>query len=79
GTSSGNQSVTEITRPTVTVVSRGNAVPAPTTVSARSVPRAYAPEGDEGANGSVNALPLQPARYALDYYESLEGMNVRVL
>ncbi|MEU3664561.1 endonuclease/exonuclease/phosphatase family protein [Streptomyces sp. NPDC032940] len=78
GTSSGNQSVTEITRPTVTVVSSGNAVPAPTTVSARSVPRAYAPEGDAAAAGSVDALPLRPATYALDYYESLEGMNVRV-
>ncbi|MEU7403756.1 MULTISPECIES: endonuclease/exonuclease/phosphatase family protein [unclassified Streptomyces] len=78
GTSSGNQSLTEITRPTVTVVSGGNALPAATTVSARSVPRAYAPEGDGDANGSVNALPLRPAKYALDYYESLEGMNVRV-
>ncbi|MEU9521957.1 endonuclease/exonuclease/phosphatase family protein [Streptomyces sp. NPDC048224] len=78
GTSSGNQSLTEITRPTVTVVSSGNAVPAATTVSARSVPGAYAPRGDEAANGSVNALALRPARYALDYYESLEGMNVRV-
>ncbi|MFA3874589.1 endonuclease/exonuclease/phosphatase family protein [Streptomyces sp. MMCC 100] len=78
GTSSGNQSLTEITRPTVTVVSSGNALPAATTVSARSVPRAYAPEGDGSANGSVNALPLKPAKYALDYYESLEGMNVRV-
>lgn len=78
GTSSGNQSLTEITRPTVTVVSSGNAVPAAATVSARSVPRAYAPQGDEAANGSVNGLALRPARYALDYYESLEGMNVRV-
>ncbi|MGV9282354.1 endonuclease/exonuclease/phosphatase family protein [Streptomyces sp. NPDC003730] len=78
GTSSGNQSLTEITRPTVTVVSSGNAVPAATTVSARSVPGAYAPRGDEAANGSVNGLALRPARYALDYYESLEGMNVRV-
>lgn len=78
GTSSGNQSVTEITRPTVTVVSGGNAVPAPTTVSARSVPRAYAPEGDGAADGSVDGLRLRPAKYALDHYESLEGMNVRV-
>ncbi|MEU4982345.1 endonuclease/exonuclease/phosphatase family protein [Streptomyces sp. NPDC021969] len=78
GTSSGNQSLTEITRPTITVVSGGNAVPAATTVSARSVPRAYAPEGDEAANGSVNGLTLRPRTYALDYYESLEGMNVRV-
>ncbi|MEZ7005732.1 endonuclease/exonuclease/phosphatase family protein [Streptomyces sp. AD55] len=78
GTASGNQSLTEITRPTVTVVSHGNPVPAPVVVSARSVPRAYAPAGDAAANGSVNALPLRPDRYALDYYESLEGMNVQV-
>jgi predicted extracellular nuclease len=78
GTSSGNQSLTEITRPTFTVLSSGNPVPAATAVSARSVPRAYAPEGDEAANGSVNGLTLRPSAYALDYYESLEGMNVRV-
>ncbi|MFE2049052.1 endonuclease/exonuclease/phosphatase family protein [Streptomyces sp. NPDC059459] len=78
GTSSGNQSLTEITRPTFTVVSSGNEVPAATTVSARSVPRAYAPEGDADAGGSVGGLTLRPAKYALDLYESLEGMNVRV-
>ncbi|MBT2410027.1 endonuclease/exonuclease/phosphatase family protein [Streptomyces sp. ISL-12] len=75
GTSSGNQSLTEITRPTVTVVSSGNTVPAATRITARSVPRAYTPEAD---GGSVNTLPLRPSRYALDYYESLEGMNVQV-
>jgi predicted extracellular nuclease len=78
GTSSGNQALTEITKPTVTVVSGGNAVPAATLVSARSVPSAYAPAGDSAANGSVNGLPLRPRTYALDYYESLEGMNVQV-
>jgi uncharacterized protein len=75
GASSGNQSLTEITRPTVTVVSAGNPVPAATRITARSVPAAYTPEAD---GGSVNTLPLRPARYALDYYESLEGMNVQV-
>ncbi|MFI1756078.1 endonuclease/exonuclease/phosphatase family protein [Streptomyces sp. NPDC020571] len=78
GTSSGNQSLTEITRPTVAVLSGGNALPAATTVSARSVPHAYAPAGDAAANGSVNGLALRPGAYALDYYESLEGMSVRV-
>ncbi|MBD9725483.1 endonuclease/exonuclease/phosphatase family protein [Streptomyces caniscabiei] len=78
GTSSGNQSVTQITRPTVTVVSTGNAVPAATVVNARSVPSRYAPTGDAAAGGSVNGLTLAPATYALDYYESLEGMNVQV-
>ncbi|MGW0547411.1 endonuclease/exonuclease/phosphatase family protein [Streptomyces altiplanensis] len=78
GTSSGNQSLTQISRPAVTVVSSGNALPAPVTVSAKSVPAAYAPEGDPAAGGSINALPLDPSAYALDYYESLEGSNIRI-
>ncbi|MFD8610659.1 endonuclease/exonuclease/phosphatase family protein [Streptomyces sp. NPDC059631] len=78
GTSSGNQSITEITKPAVTVVSSGNAVPAPVVVDAKSVPAAYTPAGDSAANGSIDALPLRPKRYALDCYESLEGMNVQV-
>jgi predicted extracellular nuclease len=78
GAASGNQSVTEITKPTVTVLSSGNAVPAATVVDARSVPAAYAPAGDAAAANSVNGLPLRPGTYALDHYESLEGMIVRV-
>ncbi|MET8826009.1 endonuclease/exonuclease/phosphatase family protein [Streptomyces sp. NPDC004610] len=78
GTASGNQSLTEITRPTVTVVSSGNPVPAATTIDSRSVPSRYTPAGDPAAGGSINALTLRPQRYALDHYESLEGMNVQV-
>ncbi|MCX4592837.1 endonuclease/exonuclease/phosphatase [Streptomyces sp. NBC_01549] len=78
GASTGNQSLTEITKPTITVLSSGNAVPAATVVNSRSVPAAYTPAGDTAASGSINALTLQPKKYALDYYESLEGMNVQV-
>ncbi|WP_406001575.1 endonuclease/exonuclease/phosphatase family protein [Streptomyces sp. NBC_00829] len=78
GTSSGNQSVTQISKPTVTVVSSGNALPATVTITARSVPRAYAPDGDPAAANSINGLALEPRTYALDYYESLEGENVRI-
>ncbi|MYW43963.1 endonuclease/exonuclease/phosphatase family protein [Streptomyces sp. SID161] len=78
GTSSGNQSLTEITKPVITTVSTGNAVPAPVVIGKRSVPDRYTPAGDTAAAGSINGLPLQPAKYALDYYESLEGMNVQV-
>lgn len=78
GAASGEQSVTEITKPTVTTVSTGNAVPAPVVVDARSVPSRYTPQGDTANGGSINSLPLQPKKYALDYYESLEGMNVQV-
>ncbi|MGW6569353.1 endonuclease/exonuclease/phosphatase family protein [Streptomyces sp. NPDC054975] len=78
GLNSGNQSMTQISKPTVTVVSSGNPLPAPVTISASSVPSAYAPEGDPAAAGSINGLTLRPDTYALDYYESLEGTNVRV-
>ncbi|MFG3493469.1 endonuclease/exonuclease/phosphatase family protein [Streptomyces sp. NPDC047928] len=78
GTSSGNQSLTQIAKPTVTVVSSGNPVPAPVVITAETVPDVYAPEGDPAAAGSVNGLTLRPDAYALDYYESLEGTNVRI-
>ncbi|MFD9573924.1 endonuclease/exonuclease/phosphatase family protein [Streptomyces sp. NPDC059982] len=78
GLGSGNQSVTQIAKPTVTVVSSGNALPAAVAVNEYSVPAAYAPAGDPAAANSINALPLEPSRYALDYYESLEGMNVKI-
>ncbi|MFF4043231.1 endonuclease/exonuclease/phosphatase family protein [Streptomyces sp. NPDC001816] len=78
GASSGNQSLTEITKPTITTVSTGNAVPAPVVVDEDSVPDAYAPQGDTAAAGSINGLALDPSAYALDYYESLEGMNLQV-
>ncbi|MEU1461697.1 endonuclease/exonuclease/phosphatase family protein [Streptomyces sp. NPDC005727] len=78
GASSGNQSLTEITKPTVTTVSTGNAVPAPVVVDEDAVPDAYAPAGDTAAAGSVNGLTLDPSKYALDHYESLEGMSVRI-
>ncbi|MFG2499671.1 endonuclease/exonuclease/phosphatase family protein [Streptomyces sp. NPDC048441] len=78
GAASGNQSLTQLTKPTVTVESSGNALPAPVTVNAKKVPSAYAPDGDPANSGSINALPLKPRSYALDLYESLEGMNVTV-
>ncbi|MEW1779414.1 endonuclease/exonuclease/phosphatase family protein [Streptomyces sp. NPDC086777] len=78
GATTGNQSLTEITKPTVTTVSTGNAVPAPVVIDKKSVPSAYTPTGDTAASNSINGLTLQPEKYALDYYESLEGMNVQV-
>ncbi|BAJ27768.1 MULTISPECIES: endonuclease/exonuclease/phosphatase family protein [Kitasatospora] len=71
----GSQSVTELTGPKTTVLSSGNPVPAPVVLDAANIPAAYAPDA---AGGSIDALPLDPATYALDRYESLEGMNVQV-
>ncbi|MEU8530365.1 MULTISPECIES: endonuclease/exonuclease/phosphatase family protein [Streptomyces] len=78
GLNSGNQSLTQLSRPTITVQSSGNPVPAPVTIDEESVPDAYAPEGAPAAGGSINGLTLDPETYALDYYESLEGTNVRI-
>ncbi|MCT9088322.1 endonuclease/exonuclease/phosphatase [Streptomyces sp. ASQP_92] len=78
GLSSGNQSLTQLSKPTVTVQSSGNPVPAPVVITARSVPDRYTPNGDPAAGNSVNGLTLRPKTYATDYYESLEGMNVRI-
>lgn len=78
GAASGNQSLTQISSPKVTVVSSGSRVPAPVTISAKSVPATYAPKGNAAAGNSINGLRLKPRSYALDYYESLEGMNVRI-
>ncbi|MFE1442254.1 endonuclease/exonuclease/phosphatase family protein [Streptomyces sp. NPDC058739] len=73
--SGGSQSLTELTNPKVTVVSSDNQVPAPVVLDGSTVPAAYAPDA---AGGSIEALPLRPGTYALDLYESLEGMNVEV-
>ncbi|MGW1621733.1 endonuclease/exonuclease/phosphatase family protein [Streptomyces sp. NPDC002172] len=70
--SSTSQSVTEIDGPTATVLSGGNALPAAVTLDAASVPDAYVPTAD---GGSIESLALQPAVYAQDFYESLEGMR----
>ncbi|MCF6523358.1 endonuclease/exonuclease/phosphatase family protein [Streptomyces sp. JJ36] len=78
GRSSGNQSVTQITRPEVRVLSSGNPLPRARALDLRTVPDAYAPEGDPADGGSIDGLPLRPGRFALDRFESLEGMNVRI-
>ncbi|MEV8532944.1 endonuclease/exonuclease/phosphatase family protein [Streptomyces sp. NPDC051211] len=78
GLNSGNQSVTQISKPTVTVLSSGNPLPESVLINEYSVPGEYAPAGDPAAAGSINGLALEPSRYALDYYESLEGTSVRI-
>ncbi|MGW7543631.1 endonuclease/exonuclease/phosphatase family protein [Streptomyces sp. NPDC054770] len=70
--SSTSQSVTELDGPTATVLSSGNALPAPVALDPASVPDAYIPTAD---GGSIESLALQPTVYAQDFYESLEGMR----
>ncbi|MGK5641777.1 endonuclease/exonuclease/phosphatase family protein [Streptomyces sp. URMC 126] len=75
GEAAGLQSVTQLTKATWTVTSSGNALPAAVRLNARTLPTRYAPTSREG---SIEKLRLNPDRYALDRFESLEGMRVAV-
>jgi uncharacterized protein len=70
---SGTQSVTQLSAPLTTVLSSGNVLPEAVVLDASSVPDAYVPSA---GGGSVDPLTLDPAAYALDLYESLEGARV---
>ncbi|NJQ06225.1 endonuclease/exonuclease/phosphatase family protein [Streptomyces lonarensis] len=70
----GAQSITQITGPRVTTLSRGNELPAPVVLDADSVPDLWGPE----VGGSINDLTLEPDTYALDLLESLEGQRVEI-
>ncbi|WP_116211116.1 endonuclease/exonuclease/phosphatase family protein [Streptomyces olivoreticuli] len=75
GEAAGLQSVTELTKATWTVRSSGNALPAAVVLNPSTLPARYAPDA---RGGSVEKLPLKPGTYALDRFESLEGMRVSV-
>jgi predicted extracellular nuclease len=73
--STSSLSVTEIGTATATVLSHGNPLPPPVVISPTTVPDTYAPDLG-GAN--IEKTSITPARSALDYYESVEGMRVEV-
>jgi predicted extracellular nuclease len=73
--STSSLSVTEIGSPTVTVLSSGNALPAPIVITPTTVPDTYAPYL---GGGNIEKTQITPSRSALDYYESVEGMRVEV-
>jgi hypothetical protein len=72
GSSAGGQSVTELAQPQWSTVSTGNPLPAPVALTDALIPNAYT------ATGSLETLTLNPSTYALDLFESLEGMRVQV-
>ncbi|MEU5210556.1 endonuclease/exonuclease/phosphatase family protein [Streptomyces sp. NPDC020742] len=75
GKDAGLQSVTEITGATWKTVSADNPLPAAFRLTPSSVPNRYAPTA---GSKSIESLKLRPSSYALDRYESLEGMRVSV-
>ncbi|TNC28780.1 hypothetical protein FG385_04240 [Amycolatopsis alkalitolerans] len=68
------QSTTELTSAQWTVESSGNPVPAPTVITPNTVPDSLAPQ----PGGDVESLPLEPAKYSLDFWEAHEGETVSV-
>ncbi|MEV6621642.1 endonuclease/exonuclease/phosphatase family protein [Amycolatopsis sp. NPDC051106] len=68
------QSLTELGGAQWTVGSHGNALPAPTVLNPDTVPTTYAPS----PGGNIEPLPLEPAKYALDFWESHESEIVSV-
>ncbi|QIQ05018.1 endonuclease/exonuclease/phosphatase family protein [Streptomyces liangshanensis] len=75
GAAAGGQSVTELTAPKTVVLSSGNPLPAAEAIDARTIPETYAPDAK---GGNIEPLTLLPRKYALDWFESREGMLVRV-
>ncbi|MGZ4697621.1 MAG: lamin tail domain-containing protein [Oryzihumus sp.] len=74
--STSSLSTTEINATTVTVVSKGNALPAPLQLTPSTVPDTYAPQV---AGGNVEAInPVDPAHSAMEFWEAHEGMRVEV-
>jgi predicted extracellular nuclease len=78
GNTSTNLTITEITGPTVTLVTHGAPLPAPTLVgSGGRVPPSTVIEDD--SNGDVEAGGVfDPASDGIDFWESLEGMRVEL-
>jgi predicted extracellular nuclease len=68
------QSLTELSSAQWTVGSHGNALPAPTVLNPDTVPTTYAPS----PGGNIEPLTLEPAKYALDFWEAHESEVVSV-
>jgi predicted extracellular nuclease len=78
GATSTNLTTTEITSPTISVLSSGNALPAATVLGAGGrIPPNMVIEDD--ATGSVETSGVfDPAQDGIDFYESAEAMRVQV-
>jgi predicted extracellular nuclease len=78
GAASTNLTTTEITSPTISLLSSGNALPAMTVLGAggRTPPNMVI---EDDAMGSVETSGVfDPAQDGIDFYESLEAMRVQV-
>jgi predicted extracellular nuclease len=81
GTGTGNLSTTQISgSPTITVVSSGNALPAPVILGVDRTPPTQIIDNDQITpyNVRLGEGLYQPNEDGIDFYESLEGMRVTI-
>ncbi len=80
GTTSNNLTTTEITGPTIKVLSQGNALPEAVVLgnSGRAIPTAVI-ENDVTGNIETSGLnTFDPSQDGIDFFESVEGMRVQI-
>jgi hypothetical protein len=77
GNDATNLTTTELISPTVTVVSSGNPLPAPTVIGKDRRPPRETIENDVTGDAETSGT-FDPARDGLDFYESLEGMRLEL-
>jgi predicted extracellular nuclease len=74
-----NLTITEIVSPTVTPLSSGNPVPAPTVIGTGGrIPPTEVIDNDTSGDIELGPTIYDPAQDGIDFYESLEGMIVQV-
>jgi uncharacterized protein len=78
GASYGGLSVTEIKSPSVSLLSRGHALPAPVVIGTGGRVPPNAVICDDAVSGIVDASPFDPENDGIDFYESLEFMRVQI-
>ena len=79
GATTANLTTTELASPKITVLSHGNALPAPTVIGLGGRMPPTSVIEDDASSGDVETSGVfDPASDGLDFYESLEGMLVQI-
>jgi len=79
GATNGNLTTTELASPSISVLSSGNPLPAPTVIGTGGrVPPNTIIENDASSGNVETSGVFDPAQDGLDFYESLEGMRVQL-
>ncbi|QIR38943.1 endonuclease/exonuclease/phosphatase [Tolypothrix sp. PCC 7910] len=79
GNNANNLTTTQITSPSITKLSSGNALPTATILGngGRTIPTSVI-DNDTTSNIETGITTFDPAQDGIDFYESLEGMRVQV-